>query len=101
MENNQEAIIDTGIEQSIIMSEALNTFFTNYITTSSGQLVNDGVVILGIAKFAGYFIGKLSGLYHNTPNKPITEFEDYFRKYAEKSEQIFLDNQKKASEGEE
>jgi hypothetical protein len=81
--------------------KALHRSFTKYTASHYDKIMNDGVVILGMAKFAGFVIGKMSGIYHYTDKLPITEFEKFFREYAEMSEKIFLKKQKRASEGEE
>ena len=82
------------------MMKALVTFLTNYITINPDKIMNYGVVVLGMAKFAGFIIGKLSAFYHNKHLYPITEFEIFFREYAETSEQMFLKKQERASGGE-
>lgn len=101
MENKEDIIVETATKQSDELMKALHRSFTRYMTSYPDKIMNDGVVILGMAKFAGFVLGKMSGIYHHTDKLPITEFENFFREYAETSEKIFLKKQKRASEGEE
>lgn len=101
MENKEDIIVETATKQSNELMKAIHRSFTNYTTRHSDNIMNDGVILLGLAKFAGFVVGKMSGIYHHTDKFPITEFEKFFREYAETSEKIFLKKQKRASEGEE